>query len=161
MVALSAGASALGGGLARWRPARAAASAPPLQAGALALGCLFLASVGAPARLAELLVAGPSAALVAATVLATHGAVLVGGAALCNRLRRALRGRAARLRPPRIDGASLVLASNANVGGAGTAVAMAGALGHSALIAPAAVCGAVGYACATALGVALHALLLR
>ena len=148
-MALSCSASVLGTALARLRPVLAASAASPVRGLSLLLSCLFLASIGATARLAELIAAGPAAATVAATVLTIHCAVMLGVVALCNRSRRL----------PPVSAAQLVLASNANVGGAGTAVAMAGAMGWSKLVAPAAVCGAVGYSCATALGVGLHALL--
>lgn len=149
VVALSVTASAVGAALARLRPRLATSIAGPLRNLSLLLGCLFLASIGASARLAELLVAGPAAVLVAATVLLVHCAVLVGGVALCNRSGRL----------PAVSAATLVLASNANVGGAGTAVAMAGAMGWSRLVAPAAACGALGYSVATAIGVGMHAAL--
>ena len=112
------------------------------------LFCLFLASVGASARLSELLLAGPAAACFATTVLAAHCAVLLLGALLANRVVGA-----------RITAAQLLVASNANVGGVGTAIAMAGAMGWPTLVMPAAVAGTVGYACATAMGVGLHAVL--
>ena len=149
VVALSCSSSVLGAALSRLRPVLAASAASPVRGLSLLLSCLFLASIGATARLAELIAAGPAAATVAATVLTIHCAVMLGVVALCNRSRRL----------PPVSAAQLVLASNANVGGAGTAVAMAGAMGWSKLVAPAAVCGAVGYSCATAIGVALHALL--
>ena len=117
--------------------------APPYPSG------LFLASVGASARLAELARAGPAAAAFAAAVLLVHGAVLLSGALLANRLAGA-----------RISGPQLLIASNANVGGVGTAIAMAGAMGWPSLVMPAAVAGAVGYAVSTALGVGLRAALL-
>ena len=81
-------------------------------------------------------------------VLAAHGAVLLLGALLANRLVGA-----------RITLAQLLVASNANVGGVGTAIAMAGSMGWPTLVMPAAVAGTVGYAMATAMGVGLHAVL--
>ena len=118
------------------------------------------ASVGAAAKLAELLAAGPAAALVAATVLSVHCAVMVGGCRLANRALEHLGRRSKGSGGPRpVSLPELLIASNANVGGVGTAVAMAGAMGWTRLIAPAAACGALGYAAATLLGVGLHALL--
>ena len=124
--------------------------AQPLSDISLGLGCLFLASVGATARLAELVAAGPAAAAFASTVLVTHCLFLMLGVLLANRLTNA-----------DISLAHLVVASNANVGGSGTAIAMASAMGWRALVAPAALCGALGYATATTVGVGLQAALVR
>ena len=52
---------------------------------------------------------------------------------------------------------TLLVASNANVGGVGTALAMATAMGWPRLLAPAAAAGTLGYAVATFIGVAVHA----
>ena len=49
---------------------------------------------------------------------------------------------------------TLLVASNANVGGVGTALAMATAMGWPRLLAPAAAAGTLGYAVATFIGVA-------
>ena len=151
VVLLSITASASGAAISRLQPTLASKLAPPLTNISLLLGCLFLASIGAPARIAELIAAGPAAALVAATVLTVHVVTLLLGVALSNKSGKL----------PSVSLRQLLLASNANVGGAGTAVAMAGAMGWSRLIAPAAACGAVGYGLATGVGVGLHALLLR
>ena len=56
---------------------------------------------------------------------------------------------------------SLLIASNANIGGPGTAMAMASAMGWSHLLPAAAACGTVGYSSATLIGVALHSVLSR
>ena len=149
VVLLSIAASASGAAISRLQPTLASKLAPPLTNISLLLGCLFLASIGAPARIAELIAAGPAAALVAATVLTVHVVTLLLGVALSNKSGKL----------PSVSLRQLLLASNANVGGAGTAVAMAGAMGWSRLIAPAAACGAVGYGLATGVGVGLHALL--
>ena len=61
----------------------------------------------------------------------------------------------------RISLPALLTASNAAVGGSSTATAMALALGWTELVAPAAACGTVGYALATALGVGLNSVLGR
>ena len=91
-----------------------------------------------------------AAALFAATVLAIHLVVMLLGVRLANGACGA-----------RITVSHMVIASNANVGGSGTAIAMASALGWTPLVAPAAMCGALGYASATAVGLGLEALLLR
>jgi len=106
------------------------------------LACGFLASLGGAAQLAPLLSSGRVAAL--ACVLAVHAVAMLGGCALLG---------AVGLRVPL---PVLLLASNANVGGAGTAVAMASAMGWHSLVPAAAACGTCGYAVATLAGVALH-----
>jgi uncharacterized membrane protein len=148
-IALSAACTVAGGTLRRRAPALASAIAAPLADASLVLFCAFLATVGASARLAELLVAGPAAAAFAATVLAVHSACMLLGVWLCNRVAGT-----------RISLAQLIIASNANVGGVGTAIAMASAMGWRALVGPGAVVGAIGYAIATALGVTLRSALL-
>lgn len=149
IVSLCAVSTAAGAALSRRLPALAARLAVPLGDSSLLLGCLFLASVGASARLAELLAAGPAAAVFSTVVLAVHLVVMLVGVRLANRVCGA-----------GISIAHMVIASNANVGGSGTAIAMASALGWSELVAPAAMCGALGYASATAVGLGLEALLL-
>lgn len=148
-IALSAACTVAGGTLRRRAPALASAIAAPLADASLVLFCAFLATVGASARLAELLVAGPAAAVFAATVLAVHSACMLLGVWLCNRVAGT-----------HISLAQLIIASNANVGGVGTAIAMASAMGWRALVGPGAVVGAIGYAIATALGVTLRSALL-
>ncbi len=88
---------------------------------------------------------GPPAALCASLVLAVHCAAIGTGALVAN-----------------AAGAAISLpALHANVGGPATAIAMAGAMGWPALVAPAATCGAVGYALGTPLGCLLHRVLAR
>ena len=113
------------------------------------LAALFFGSLGASARLAELLAAGPPSALCASLVLAVHCAAIGTGALIANAAGAA------------ISLPALLVASNANVGGPATAIAMAGAMGWPALVAPAATCGAVGYALGTPLGCLLHRVLAR
>ena len=149
LIALSAAFTVAGGWLRRRAPALASAITAPLADASLVLFCAFLATVGASARLAELLVAGPAAAAFAATVLAVHIACMLLGVGLCNRVAGT-----------HISLAQLIIASNANVGGVGTAIAMASAMGWRALVGPGAVVGAIGYAIATALGVTLRSALL-
>ena len=108
------------------------------------LACGFLASLGGAAQLAPLLSSGRVAALACLLVLAVHAVAMLGGCALLG---------AVGLRVPL---PVLLLASNANVGGAGTAVAMASAMGWHSLVPAAAACGTCGYAVATLAGVALH-----
>jgi uncharacterized membrane protein len=149
-IALCAASTAVGNLFARRFPHIMSSIRRPLGDASLLLTCLFLASVGAAARMAELLVAGPAAAIFAATVLVVHCAVMFVGVHVANRV---CRNRAVSL-------PQLIIASNANVGGIGTAVAMAGAMGWARLVSPAAACGAIGYAVATAMGVGLHGVLL-
>jgi uncharacterized membrane protein len=55
----------------------------------------------------------------------------------------------------------VLVASNANIGGPGTAGTFASMIGRPALVVPAAVFGTVGYAIATTLGVAVYTVLSR
>ena len=83
----------------------------------MALSCAFLGALGASARLGPLVAAGPAAALFAAVVLVVHCAFALGG------------GRLANACGARVPLRTLLVASNANVGGVGTALAMATAMG--------------------------------
>jgi uncharacterized membrane protein len=126
------------------RHAQTAASLCNLALPAELLSCLFLGSLGAATELRALATAGPAAALMCVIVLGTHTLLGVGGALLVNRLCRA-----------RITLPALLTASNAAVGGSSTATTMALAFGWGEMVAPAAACGSIGYALATALGVGL------
>lgn len=99
--------------------------------------------------LRQVVAAGPAAAAMGAIVLCVHCIVMLIGTRLLN-----MAGTAISLR-------TLLIASNANIGGSGTAMAMASALGWPELLPAAATCGTIGYSMATVLGVALHKLLLR
>jgi uncharacterized membrane protein len=132
------------------RHAPTVASLRTLALPAELLSCLFLGSLGAGTELRALAVAGPAAALMCAIVLSVHSLLGVGGALLANRLCGA-----------RITLPALLTASNAAVGGSSTATAMALAFGWGEMVAPAAACGSIGYALATALGVGLCGALSR
>ncbi|MDY0061971.1 MAG: DUF819 family protein [Myxococcota bacterium] len=114
--------------------------------GAEQLGTLlmqvFFAAIGASANLAVVLRYGPVLFLFAALILAVHlTVVLLAGWLL------------------RLDLAELVIASNANMGGPTTAAAMAVARRWETLVIPAVLCGTLGYAIATFIGVAVGHLL--
>lgn len=126
------------------RHAQTAASLRTLALPAELLSCLFLGSLGAGTELRALAVAGPAAALMCAIVLGTHTLLGLVAALVANRLCCA-----------RITLPALLTASNAAVGGSSTATAMAMAFGWGEMVAPAAACGSIGYAIATALGVGL------
>lgn len=109
-------------------------------AGASELGTLmmqvFFATIGASANIAIVVATGPSLFLFAAVILAVHLVVLLGAGYVFG-----------------LDLAEMVIASNANAGGPTTAAAMATSRGWNALVIPAILCGTLGYAVATFLGV--------
>ncbi len=99
---------------------------------------IFFATIGASANIGVVLRVGPVLFLFAALILLVHLAVLL------------LAGRLFRL-----DLAELVIASNANMGGPTTAAAMAVARRWQKLVLPAILCGTLGYAIGTFVGVAV------
>ena len=99
---------------------------------------IFFAAIGATAHIGVALRVGPSLFVFAGLILAVHLlAILTLG------------------RIMRLDLAEIVVASNANMGGPTTAAAMAAARRWDALITPAILCGTLGYASATFIGVAI------
>jgi len=96
---------------------------------------LFLASNGARSVVATLVSIGPSVFYFAAVTVAVHGAVLFGFGRLA-----------------RIDLATLAVASQANVGGAASAIALAGARGYVDRLVPGVAVGLLGYALGNYIG---------
>ncbi len=115
-------------------------------AGADALGTLlmqvFFAAIGASANIMVVLKFGPILFLFAAVILSIHLIIIL------------LAGRLFKLSLPEI-----IIASNANMGGPTTSAAMAVARKWNALVIPAILCGTLGYAIATFLGVGIGHLL--
>ncbi len=99
---------------------------------------VFFAVIGASANIAAVLRVGPLLFVFAAVILSIHLlTILLSGKLL------------------KLDLAEIVIASNANMGGPTTAAAMAVARRWQALLIPAILCGTLGYAVATFIGVAL------
>jgi len=99
---------------------------------------LFLASNGARSVIANLVAMGPPVFYYAIITVAVHGVVIFGI------------GRLARL-----DMATLAVASQANVGGAASAIALASARGYHDRLVPGVAVGLVGYAVGNYLGLAV------
>jgi len=99
---------------------------------------IFFAAIGASANIMVVLKFGPALFIFAALILTVHLFFLL------------LAGYIFKL-----DLAELVIASNANMGGPTTAAAMAVARKWKSLVIPAILCGTLGYAIATFIGVAL------
>jgi len=100
---------------------------------------IFFVTIGASANLSKMIAYGPSIALFAGMIISIHGAVvyLVGRKLL------------------RLPVEELLVASNANIGGAGTAAAFASERGWLTLIMPAVLVGSVGYIIANPIGLLL------
>ncbi len=96
---------------------------------------LFLVGNGAQSLVSEMLAAGPALFLFAFVTVATHGIVIFG-------LGRLLR----------FDAGTLVVASQANVGGAASAVAIASARGYGDKLLPGIAVALAGYAVGNYLG---------
>jgi uncharacterized membrane protein len=99
---------------------------------------VFFAAIGASANIIVVLKFGPILFVFAALILFTHLIFLLVAGKIF-----------------KLDLAEIVIASNANMGGPTTAAAMAVARKWRALVIPAILCGTLGYAVATFIGVAI------
>jgi len=99
---------------------------------------IFFAVIGASANVMVVMRVGPVLFIFAALILTIHLVFLLLGGWLF-----------------KLDLSELVIASNANMGGPTTAAAMAVARRWQTLVLPAVLCGTLGYAVATFIGVAL------
>ncbi len=99
---------------------------------------VFFAAIGASANIGVVLRVGPVLVLFAATILLVHLVIILVAGRLMG-----------------LDLIEVVIASNANMGGPTTAAAMAVARRWETLVIPAILCGTLGYATATFIGVAV------
>ena len=99
---------------------------------------IFFAVIGASANIMIVIKVGPILFVFAAIILAVHLAFLLTAGKIF-----------------KLDLAEIVIASNANMGGPTTAAAMAVARKWQPLVIPAILCGTLGYAVATFIGVAI------
>ncbi len=107
------------------------------QIGALLMQVFFVV-IGASANLYVVLRVGPILFFFAAVILLVHLIFILTAGKLF-----------------KLDLAEIVIASNANMGGPTTAAAMAVARKWKDLVIPAVLCGTLGYAIATFIGVAI------
>ncbi|CAM9691439.1 unnamed protein product [Discosporangium mesarthrocarpum] len=110
---------------------------------------MFFAAVGASGRISIVVGASPTLLLFAAVALAVHVASIFLGSYAMNRA----------LGPGLVGLGDVIVASNANIGGASTAATFAGLIGRPSLVVPGAWWGTVGYAVASVMGVGMWALL--
>jgi len=108
----------------------------------LVLMQIFFAVLGASAHFMTAIEKGPALFFFAAIILTIHLTVILVGGKLF-----------------KMDLRSLLVASNANMGGPTTAAAMASAKGWRHLTAPAILCGTLGYGIGTFIGVGMAGLL--
>ncbi|MCH7563825.1 MAG: DUF819 family protein [Gemmatimonadetes bacterium] len=99
---------------------------------------LFLASNGASSVIAKIFEVGPGVFYFAATTVAIHGVVIFGVGRLVG-----------------IDAGTLAVASQANVGGPASAIALASARGYADRLLPGVAVGLLGYAAGNYLGLAV------
>lgn len=135
--------SVTAGALGRWRRIRSYLLEAP-RIGEVVITAFF-AALGATARLSAVASASPGVLGIACVVLAVHALIM----AIVGRLLLRLPAR------------QLLLASNANIGGASTAAAFAVALGWRRLVSGAVLVGTIGYLLGTPVGLLIFAIARR
>jgi len=103
---------------------------------------MFLSTTGARSVVAKILAVGPPVVLFALLTVAIHGVVIFGVGRLF-----------------RLDLATLAVASQANIGGPSSAIALSSARGYQSELLPGVAAGLLGYAAGNYVGFAVAAIM--
>lgn len=136
---------------------KTSSSSSSRAAGNFALS-MFYAVIGFSTNMQQILQLGPPLLVLMLTTLAVHLSVTIGSALLWNRALSGLRSRRGEggVSPLHVDLDTAVVASNACIGGASTAAAMASCLPRTDLVVPATASGVLGSLVGTHIGLLLY-----